>query len=266
MLIILTATMSWTWPDTLSPIKSTEANLRAHLSWLSLQNRKITEKVEQNRSRFIKMIFKIKLASLIIEQKFPFSHCHKMEGHAIRMQEKLRIYNAHLSHQHFQYNFPILCNHRLAFFTYNARGSNRIINLSDHSLKMWNDMVKSNKRSSQVNDNIIAKPTEAKPCPTNRWYNYITKWHLFSLHLDGETLLEVITAIPLKHTDVSKSKDKKVEKKNQHIPWQNEAVIIHSEFLNCVERHVLNSNDSKVARKPNTFLENLLQPHHHIGL
>lgn len=136
MLIILTATMSWTWPDTLSPIKSTEANLRAHLSWLSLQNRKITEKVEQNRSRFIKMIFKIKLASLIIEQKFPFSHCHKMEGHAIRMQEKLRIYNAHLSHQHFQYNFPILCNHRLAFFTYNARGSNRIINLSDHSLKM----------------------------------------------------------------------------------------------------------------------------------
>jgi hypothetical protein len=84
--------------------------------------------------------------------------------------------------------------------------------------------------------------------------------------LDGETLLEVITAIPLKHTDVSKSKDKKVEKKNQHIPWQNEAVIIHSEFLNCVERHVLNSNDSKVARKPNTFLENLLQPHHHIGL
>jgi hypothetical protein len=88
-----------------------------------------------------------------------------------------------------------LCNHRLAFFTYNARGSNRIINLSDHSLKMWNDMVKSNKRSSQVNDNIIAKPTEAKPCPTNRWYNYITKWHLFSLHLHGETLLEVLLSL-----------------------------------------------------------------------
>jgi hypothetical protein len=31
--------------------------------------------------------------------------------------------------------------------------------------------------------------------------------------LHGETLLEVITAIPLKHTDVSKSKAKKVEKK-----------------------------------------------------